>query len=106
MRTWDGIEICKRIVENRPDVPVIAITAFGSLDTAIAAIRAGVYDFMNKPVDFDLLRVHVDRALKHRSLKDQIKTLSSALERAKGFDTLLGLQPAHAEAVRPPCQGF
>ena len=89
----DGIEICKRIVQNRPDVPVIAITAFGSLDMAIAAIRAGVYDFMNKPVDFDLLRVHVDRALKHRSLADRIETLSNALERAKGFDTLVGASP-------------
>jgi len=89
----DGIEVCKRIVENRPDVPVIAITAFGSLDMAIAAIRAGVYDFINKPMDFDLLRVHVDRALKHRSLKDRIRTLSNALDHAKGFDALLGASP-------------
>ncbi|MEJ2652986.1 MAG: sigma-54 dependent transcriptional regulator [Gammaproteobacteria bacterium] len=89
----NGIELCKRIVENRPDVPVIAITAFGSLEMAIAAIRAGVYDFMNKPIEFDLLRIHIDRALKHRSLKEQIKTLNKALERSRGFDTLLGSSP-------------
>jgi DNA-binding NtrC family response regulator len=89
----NGIELCKRIVENRPDVPVIAITAFGSLEMAIAAIRAGVYDFMNKPIEFDLLRIHVDRALKHRSLQEQIKTLTKALERSRGFDTLLGSSP-------------
>jgi len=90
LEDMDGTELCKRIVENRPDVPVIAITAFGSLEMAIAAIRAGVYDFMNKPIEFDLLRIHLDRALKHRSLNEQIKTLTSALERSKGFDTLLG----------------
>jgi DNA-binding NtrC family response regulator len=89
----DGTELCKRIVENRPDVPVIAITAFGSLEMAISAIRAGVYDFMNKPIEFDLLRIHVDRALKHRSLKEQIKNLTNALEISKGFDTLLGSSP-------------
>jgi DNA-binding NtrC family response regulator len=89
----DGIDLCKRIVENRPDVPVIAITAFGSMDMAIAAIRAGVFDFINKPIDFDLLRIHLDRALKHRSLKEQIKTLSSELERSKGFGTMHGNSP-------------
>jgi DNA-binding NtrC family response regulator len=69
------------------------MTAFGSMDMAIDAIRAGVFDFMNKPIDFDLLRIHVDRALKHRSMKEQIKTLTSELERSRGFDTMLGSSP-------------
>ncbi len=41
MRGISGIELCQRITDSRPDVPVIVITAFGSLDTAVAAIRAG-----------------------------------------------------------------
>jgi len=89
----DGIELCRRVVENRPDLPVIAMTAFGSMDMAIGALRAGVFDFMNKPIDFDLMRIRIDRALKHRSLREQIKTLTSALERSKGFDALLGSSP-------------
>jgi len=48
---------------------------------------------MNKPIDFDLMRIRIDRALKHRSLREQIKTLTSALERSKGFDALLGSSP-------------
>lgn len=40
----DGLGFCRRIVENRPDIPVVVMTAFGSLDTAVAAIRAGAYD--------------------------------------------------------------
>src|SRR5579872_879011 len=43
MREMGGIELCERIAQNRPDVPVIVLTAFGSLDTAVAAIRAGAY---------------------------------------------------------------
>ena len=50
-----GLDLCERIVVNRPDIPVVVITAFGSMETAMAAIRAGAYDFVNKPVDMDAL---------------------------------------------------
>ena len=94
LEDMDGIDLCTHIVENRPDVPVIAMTAFGSMDMAIDAIRAGVFDFINKPIDFDLLRIHVDRAFKQRILKEQIRTLTDALERSKRFDSLRGDSPA------------
>ncbi|WP_218188091.1 sigma-54-dependent transcriptional regulator [Desulfosarcina cetonica] len=90
LEDMDGIDLCKRMVENRPDIPVIAMTAFGSMDMAIEAIRAGVFDFINKPIDFDLLRIHVERALKHRSLKERIKMLTGELEKTKRFDALHG----------------
>ena len=57
-----GIALCERIVANRPDVPVIVVTAFGSLETATAAIRAGAYDFITKPLDADVLSLTLDRA--------------------------------------------
>ena len=47
--------LCRRVLANRPDLPVIVITAFGSLETAIAAIRAGAYDFLTKPFEVDAL---------------------------------------------------
>src|SRR5207245_1601385 len=50
MRGMDGLALCERVVASRPDVPVVVITAFGSLETAIAAIRAGAYDLITKPV--------------------------------------------------------
>ena len=56
----DGIALCERIVANRPDIPVVVMTAFGSLDSAVAAIRAGAYDFIDKPVQIDVAR-HRDR---------------------------------------------
>ena len=55
MRGMNGLELCERIVADRPDVPVVVITAFGSLETAIAAIRAGAYDFITKPFELDAL---------------------------------------------------
>lgn len=62
-----GLELCARVVENRPDVPVVVITAFGSLDTATAAIRAGAYDFITKPFELDLLELTLERAIRHRA---------------------------------------
>ena len=60
-----GLELCAWVTANRPDVPVVVITAFGSLDTAVAAIRAGAYDFITKPFEMDVLRLTLDRAVQH-----------------------------------------
>jgi two-component system response regulator HydG len=89
----DGIQFCQRIVANRPDIPVIVMTAFGSLETAIAAIRAGAYDFVTKPVEMDRLALTLQRAVRHRQLQEQIKVLSEAVERTTRFEELLGESP-------------
>jgi two-component system response regulator HydG len=94
MRGMDGLELCKRIVSNRPDVPVIVITAFGSLDTAIGAIRAGAYDFITKPFEVDSLEVALQRAVQHRALREEVKRLRRTAARAEGFGQLLGGSPA------------
>jgi two-component system response regulator HydG len=75
MRGTGGIELCERIVANRPDIPVIVLTAFGSLDTAVSAIRAGAYDFISKPVELDALAIAIDRAAKHRELREEVRRL-------------------------------
>jgi DNA-binding NtrC family response regulator len=61
-----GLELCERIVRARPEVPVLVITGHGSLDAAVAAIRAGAYDFITKPFDLDVLDVAIARAVRHR----------------------------------------
>lgn len=88
-----GIELCKQSVTNKPDVPVIVITAFGSLDTAIAAIRAGAYDFVTKPFDLDILSLSLDRAVKHRELQGKVKILSKVVKQSQRFDELIGDSP-------------
>jgi DNA-binding NtrC family response regulator len=90
MPDMNGIDLCDRIVSNRPDVPVIVITAFGSLETAVKAIRAGAYDFVTKPVEMDMLALTLERAVKHRVLQEKVKTLNEVVERTKKFDELLG----------------
>ncbi len=94
MRGMNGLELCERIVANRPDVPVIVITAFGSLDTAVAAIRAGAYDFLTKPLELDALVVALDRAIQHRALREEVKRLRRAVEESRTYGELLGASSA------------
>ena len=68
-----GTELCERIVANRPDVPVIGMTAFGSMESAVAAIRAGAYDFVTKPIEMDMLALTLERAVRHRELQEKVK---------------------------------
>ena len=90
MPGMDGIGLCERIVANRPDIPVIVMTAFGSMETAIAAIRAGAYDFVTKPIDMELLALTLQRAVRHGQLQEQVKVLSEAVEQTRRFDQLIG----------------
>ena len=89
MREMSGIELCERVAQNRPDVPVIVLTAFGSLDAAVAAIRAGAYDFISKPVEIDALAIAVDRAANHHRLREEVKRLRlEVLERPRDSELI------------------
>jgi DNA-binding NtrC family response regulator len=90
MPGMDGIEFCSRLAADRPDVPVIVMTAFGSLDTAVAAMRAGAYDFVTKPIEMELLALILRRAVERRQLKQQIRSLREAVARSVRFEELLG----------------
>jgi len=89
MSGMNGLDLCARVVANRPDVPVVVITAFGSVDTAIAAIRAGAYDFLVKPVETDALDVALTRAVQHRALREELRRLR-ALVGEVDSETLIG----------------
>jgi DNA-binding NtrC family response regulator len=94
MRGMGGIALCTRLTENRPDVPVIAITAFGSLDTAIATIRAGAFDFLPKPFDIDQLVIALERATQQRALRAEVKRLQGMVASAQKFDEMVGTSAA------------
>jgi DNA-binding NtrC family response regulator len=90
MRGMSGVALCERVVANRPDIPVIVVTAFGSLETAVAAIRAGAWDFITKPFDFEVLALALERAVRHRALREEVRRLRIAVERTQRFQELLG----------------
>jgi len=89
-----GLQLCEKIVANRPDIPVIVMTAFGSLETAVSAIRVGAFDFVTKPIEMDLLAIALHRAVRHRRLQEQVKLLSERVEQSGHFGEMIGNSPA------------
>ena len=95
MRGKDGLELCDLVVKNRPDVPVIVVTGFGSLDTAVATLRAGAFDFLQKPFQGEELGFAVERAAHHRQLREEVRRLRA--ESAGPVGELLGESAAMRE---------
>ncbi len=94
MRGESGIELCEQIVRSRPDVPVIVLTAFGSYESAVAAIRAGAYDFLSKPVKLEVLAIAVDRAASHRDLREKVRRLEREMSRRPRTDDVVARSAA------------
>jgi DNA-binding NtrC family response regulator len=90
LRGANGIEVCQRVLASRPDLPVVVLTAFGSFDAAVAAIRAGAYDFLSKPLKLDVLAIALRRALQHRELGEEVKRLRTEVAAGGRFEPLVG----------------
>ncbi|MCA9190105.1 MAG: sigma-54-dependent Fis family transcriptional regulator [Planctomycetales bacterium] len=89
-----GLQLCEQLSQIRPDIPIIVMTAFGSLETAISAMRSGAYDFIVKPIEMDLLSITLRRAIEKRRLSDQVKLLKSTWDYRTAFGDVLGHSPA------------
>src|SRR5579862_2462003 len=93
MAGMNGLELCERIAAARPDVPVVVLTAFGSLDAAVGGIRARAYDFLTKPPDMKALVPVLERAVEHARLRAEVTRLRTAVAEDRGFGTLVGMSP-------------
>jgi DNA-binding NtrC family response regulator len=96
MKGMSGVELTDRVAKNRKDTPVIVMTAFGSLETAIATMRAGAFDFITKPFEIEQLIVAVERAVQNKALREEVKRLKLEVEvaRAKPSADFIGDSPA------------
>ncbi|HZP03473.1 MAG TPA: sigma-54 dependent transcriptional regulator [Terracidiphilus sp.] len=90
MPDMDGIELLSRIKQEEVQTTVIMITAFGSIDTAVQAMRLGAYDYITKPIDYEALLLAVHRAMERQELIDEVRNLRSALDLRYGFENIIG----------------
>ena len=88
-----GLEFAERVAQSHPDVPVIVLTGFGSYDAAVAAIRAGAYDFLAKPAKVDAIVIALERALEHRQLRGEVLRLRDEVSTGRGAQ-LEGMEAA------------
>ena len=94
MPVMKGIELLNKISEVSPQTLVIIITAYGSLETAITALRKGAIDYILKPVEFDELLVKVRRLLDYKKLSVENQVLRRELQREYDFTAMVGKSPA------------
>ncbi len=98
MPDMDGIEATRRIHHYNPALPVIVLTAFSSVPSAVEALKAGAYDYLTKPLDFDALRLALDRALEHTHLRTENQELREQLARLR-LPEIIGTSAAMARLV-------
>ncbi|MFL6426617.1 MAG: sigma-54-dependent transcriptional regulator [Acidobacteriaceae bacterium] len=85
-----GLELLARIQKDAIQVTVIVVTAYGTIETAVEAMKRGAYDYVMKPIDFEALVLIVHRAMERQSLIEEVRTLRSALDQRYGFEGIVG----------------
>ena len=96
MPGMDGITLLQKLRERDRNLPVIVTTAFGDVESAVTAMRAGAEDYLTKPIEFDALVVSIERALERRALRVETENLRQQLRErdGEGMQGLVGASPA------------
>jgi len=89
-----GIELCRRLSGDRPNVPVVVMTAYGDVDSAVGALRAGAFDFITKPFSVDGVAEVLDNALDRGRSRPTVQRLSPTPIADDSFHGLVGSSPA------------
>ncbi|HSB17224.1 MAG TPA: sigma-54 dependent transcriptional regulator [Bryobacteraceae bacterium] len=90
MPGMSGIDLLRKVKEEYAEVIVVVVTAYGTIESAVEAMRLGAYDYIIKPVNSDALNLIVSRALEHHRLQEEVKNLRSAIDRKFGFENIIG----------------
>jgi len=90
----DGLTVLRRVKERSPDVPVILMTAFSTIENAVEAMKLGAFHYINKPFNLDDVVVLAEKALETLSLRREVVALRSSQGRDYGFDAIVGASPA------------
>jgi len=90
MPGMDGLEVLKEIKKIDPEVPIIIITAYASVESALSAMKMGAFDYIQKPFKNEELLLTISRALEHRQLKEENIRLQSELKKKFSFGNIIG----------------
>lgn len=93
MEPVDGMELLRFAKGEKPEMPVIMLTAFGSVETAVAAMKEGAFDYVTKPFKVDELVITIDRALEYSSVISENRSLRAQLSQSFKFDNMVAESP-------------
>jgi DNA-binding NtrC family response regulator len=92
-----GIEMVGELRGRLPETPVVLMTGFGSIDSAVESMRAGAFDYITKPFEPDTVVLTIERALERRALEEENRRLRRAVDQTSSFGDLIGESPAMRE---------
>ena len=95
----DGLAVLRKTLEKDPAPPCILFTAYGSIETAVDAMRKGAFDFVTKPVNFDQLEIEIARALETGRMKQENTELKKRLDDKFGLRGIVGSSPAMRHVI-------
>jgi two-component system response regulator HydG len=90
MTMMSGIEALKLIKEYNPAIPILIMTAYSSVESAVEALKAGAYDYLTKPLDFEVLKLSIEKARDHMGLKTENKALKEKLRSEFDLKNIIG----------------
>ena len=93
MPEMDGIELLEFVKQKYKNIPVVIITAFGSVDNAVEAMKLGALDYMTKPVDLDELEKLIEKSLNYAKILDENIRLRDRLRKYEGFKEIISVNP-------------
>ncbi|MFO8164899.1 MAG: sigma-54-dependent transcriptional regulator [Thermodesulfobacteriota bacterium] len=99
-----GLKALTEIRTFNPAIPVIIMTAYSSVESAVEALKNGAYDYLTKPLDFDELRLSMERAMDHRRLREENQLLRESLGRHFDRRNIIGSSPAMATLLETVAQ--
>ncbi|MBI4168513.1 MAG: sigma-54-dependent Fis family transcriptional regulator [Acidobacteria bacterium] len=95
-----GLDVLKKTMTAWPETPVILMTAYSSVDSAVEAIKLGAYDYINKPFNHDEMVVTIGRALESSRLRREVRHLRAEQQARYGLSNIIGRSPAMQEVFR------
>jgi len=99
-----GIEALEQIKKINPTIPVIIMTAYASVETAVSALKKGAYDYLTKPLDFDELQIVIKRATEHSLLKKENDSLKERLGEKFDRRNMIGQSPGMVRLLETVAQ--
>jgi len=99
-----GLEALEQIKSFNPAIPVVIMTAYSSVDTAVDALKQGAHDYLTKPLDFDKLKITIARSMEHTRLKEENRLLKQSLGRHFDRQNIIGQSPAMVNLLETVAQ--
>ncbi|MDI6826912.1 MAG: sigma-54 dependent transcriptional regulator, partial [Armatimonadota bacterium] len=94
----DGLAVLRKLRESKPDIPVVMITGYATMKSAIEALKLGAFDYITKPFDLNEVQIIAQHAVERQRLIYENRYLKNELRQRHGFDNVIGLTPAVQKA--------